>query len=213
MRADDTDCFICAAGHCPPELIPWYDRPLIHEPEVGTVIGAVGALVPGYVIVAPIMHTRSIRDLPKGKRSELLRLLDAVRSRIERHYGPATIFEHGSCRELEGRRPACVAHSHVHVVPGKYGLAQTAPQFTAFDSLEGMLAAADSGRGLSYLMFQEPGEPVHFAADPGVSQFFRRHIAAALGEADAWDYAAVPRWDNIRETQRTLAGQSAECSH
>lgn len=201
-------CFLCAANQYDPDLLPWYDQPLIREPGVGIAVSAVGAFVPGYVVVAPLTHTLSVRDLPQGARNELLRLVRSVRSRVEHIYGPATIFEHGSCQELDGRRSACIAHSHVHVVPGEYGLDRVALGFTAFESIEAMLAAASRSAG--YLMYNEPGGLVHYAADPRISQFFRRHIAAALGEADAWDYAAVPRWDNVRATQVKFAEQAAE---
>jgi hypothetical protein len=154
------------------------------------------------------MHTRSIRDLPPGARDELLRLLEHVRSHIGRIFGPATIFEHGSCQAFDGRRSACVAHSHVHVIPGKYGFDRLKLNFTAFASLQAMLAAADGCPGAGYLMYQEPGGQVHYAADPGISQFFRRHIAMVLGEPDTWDYAAVPRWDNVRATQLKFAEQA-----
>jgi diadenosine tetraphosphate (Ap4A) HIT family hydrolase len=203
-------CFICAASQGDSDSVPWYDRPLIQESEVGIAFSAVGAFVPGYVIVAPETHTRSIRDLPRGARNELLRFVRSVRARIERIYEPTTIFEHGSCQRFDGRRSACIEHSHIHIVPGEYGLDQLALRFTAFESLEAMLAAAEACQGTGYLMYQEPGGSVHYAADPGISQYFRRHIAAVLGEADAWDYAAVPRWDNVRATQLRFAEQAAE---
>ena len=201
----EADCFLCTAAHGDPDSVPWYDRPLIHEPGVGVAVSAVGAFVPGYVIVAPEMHTTSIRDLPRGARDEMLRLAQSARFQIEQIYGPSTIFEHGSCQWFEGRRSACVAHSHIHVVPGKYGFDRLALRFSVFESLEAMLAAADSRRGAGYLMYQEPGGAVYYAADPGISQYFRRHIAAALGEDDEWDYAVVPRWDNVRATQLKFA--------
>ena len=210
---NEADCFICATSQSDSDSVPWYDRPLIREPGVGIVVSAIGAFIPGYVIVSPEMHTRSIRDLPKGARDELLRLTRSARFRIERIYGPATIFEHGSCQWFDGRRSACVEHSHIHVVPGEYGFDRLALRFTAFDSLEAMLSAAEARQGAGYLMYQEPGGPVHYADDPGISQYFRRHIAAALGEADEWDYAAVPRWENVRATQLKFVEQAEGINH
>jgi diadenosine tetraphosphate (Ap4A) HIT family hydrolase len=206
---DEPDCFLCAAYKGDLDSVPWYDRPLIQEPGVGIALSAVGAFVPGYLIVAPEMHTLSIRELPQDTRGELLRLARSARSRIEQIYGPTTIFEHGSCQWFEGRRSACIAHSHIHVVPGEYGFDRLALRFTAFESLEAMLSAAEARQGGGYLMYQEPGGSVHYAADPGISQYFRRRIAAVLGEADAWDYAVEPRWDNVRATQLKFAERAA----
>lgn len=204
----EADCFICAANQGDAGSLPWYDRPLIREPGVGVAVSAVGAFVPGYLIVAPEAHTWSIRDLSQGAREKLLHLVRSVRSRVECIYGPTTIFEHGSCREFDSYRSACVAHSHVHVIPGEYGFGQLALRFATFESLEAMLAAAKGDRDMGYLMYQEPGGLVHYTADPGRPQLFRRHIAAALGEDDAWDYAAAPRWDNVRATQFEFAAKS-----
>lgn len=210
---DEADCFICATTQSDSDSVPWYDRPLIHEPGVGVVVSAVGAFVPGYVIVAPEMHTRSIRDLPRGPRGEWLRFAQSARFHIERIYGPVTIFEHGSCQWLDGRRSACIAHSHINVVPGEYRFDRLALRFATFESLEAMFSATETCHGAGYLMYQEPGGLVHYAADPEISQYFRRHIAAALGEGDEWDYAAVPRWDNVRATQLTFAEQAAGINH
>ena len=209
---DEADCFVCATAQSDPDSVPWYDRPLIQEPGVGIAVSAVGAFVPGYVIVAPEMHTRSIRDLPVGPRDELLRLARSVRFHIEHIYGPATIFEHGSCQWFDGSRSACIAHSHINVVPGSYGFDRLPLRSTAFESLEAMFSATEAHDGAGYLMYQEPGGPVHYAADPGISQYFRRHIAVALSEGDAWDYAAVPRWDHVRATQLRFAEEAAGIS-
>jgi hypothetical protein len=57
-----------------------------------------------------------------------------------------------------------------------------------------------------YLMYREPGGPVCYSRDLGVSQYFRRHIAAMRGSPDDWDYALFPHLDNIRTMVDDLAG-------
>jgi diadenosine tetraphosphate (Ap4A) HIT family hydrolase len=210
LRVEPADCFLCAASHSDPDELPWHDRPLVQEPEVGVAISAVGAFVPGYVVVAPTSHTRSVRDLAPARRAEVLDLVRRLRSRIEGVYGPTTIFEHGSCREAEGRRSACIAHSHIHIIPGEYGFGRLPIASEAFDSLDGMFAALSERPGTGYLMYHEPGGRFCCSVDPGIPQFFRRHIAAVLGEPDAWDYAAAPRWDTVRATQRMFAPPTVE---
>jgi hypothetical protein len=54
-------------------------------------------------------------------------------------------------------------------------------------------------------MYREPGGPVQYSPDAGISQYFRRHIARMLGRPDDWDYALFPHWDNIRTTQNDFS--------
>jgi len=195
------DCFLCSAHHLNAADLPWYDRPLLRRDGVGTAVGAVGAFVPGYVLVSPMRHESSVRGLERSAASAFLDFLTKVQHAVERRFGPATLFEHGSCRSEERRRSACVTHSHVHVVPGQYSLDRLGLPARRFDTLGDMVALPRAERALGYLMYREPGGVVCCAPDAGVSQFFRRHIAATLGCPDEWDYAVFPRWDNLRATQ------------
>jgi diadenosine tetraphosphate (Ap4A) HIT family hydrolase len=205
-RAHPDDCFLCAAHGGGPGALAWYDRPLAHEPGTGIAVGAIGAFVPGYVLVSPAVHTRSVQDLPPGAHAAFLAFTRKVLARVEGRYGPATVFEHGACRAAGGRRSACVDHSHLHIVPGSYGLSRAVGGTRTFNSLADLLAAPREQRYDGYLMYREPGGPVNYAPDPGVSQFFRRHISAVLGDPGGWDYAMFPHWHNVIATQQELSG-------
>jgi len=61
----------------------------------------------------------------------------------------------------------------------------------------------------SYLLLAEPGRTVQYFADPGVSQYFRRKIAARMGSPDEWDYLLFPRMHNVEQTMRALNRQVA----
>jgi diadenosine tetraphosphate (Ap4A) HIT family hydrolase len=200
------DCFLCAAQSRPADALPWFDRPLIHEASTGVALSAVGALIPGYVLVSPAAHAPSVQGLPASAHAAFLAFVQDVLRHVERAYGPATIFEHGSCHGSSRRRSACVMHSHLHVLPGRYGLDGLLDQEEVFGSLAEMLQAPAERRHEGYLMYREPGGPVHYARDVGMPQFFRRHISARLSEPDAWDYAVFPRWQNVLATQAALAG-------
>lgn len=209
--ASSDDCFLCAANGRVSDSIPWFDRPLIHEAGVGVALSTVGALTPGHLLVSPIDHTQSVRDLPPDRREAFLAFAQQVQQRLEKIYGPVTLFEHGSCRDTRQRRSARVAHAHLQLLPGRYRLDRLPLWVNSFDSLGRLFDAAGKlDTNLGYLLHQEPGGSACLAADIGMSQYFRRHIAEAVGEPDDWDYALFPRWENIRSTHRALRGSQAE---
>jgi diadenosine tetraphosphate (Ap4A) HIT family hydrolase len=195
--ADDGDCLFCQVVSVLWKRLRWFDRPLIHAPGIGGVIAGLGAFVPGYVLVFPEQHIESVLQVPRELAtpfSDLLqRTVDAVRST----FGPPTLFEHGSCSRKDARRSACLDHAHVHVLPRSYGLNSHVPE-----PVDDALGVSDS-KALEcsgYLFLQEPMTKPIYGPDPGVSQFFRRHIARALGMDDAWDYLLFPRMENVSET-------------
>jgi diadenosine tetraphosphate (Ap4A) HIT family hydrolase len=202
-----SDCFFCAAYLG--DDVPWYDRPLMTRPDVGLVLAAVGALVPGYVLVAPAVHEVSVQRLAAERAAEFVDFLSLVISQVERRFGPTTIFEHGSCGSVDGRRSACIAHSHVHLVPGRHDLDALRLPTRTLDGLSGLVTMAPADRFDGYLMYQEPGGPVCYTSDAHVSQYFRRHIAHHLGRSDEWDYVLFPEWDNVRATQEAFSVRPA----
>jgi diadenosine tetraphosphate (Ap4A) HIT family hydrolase len=198
------DCLFCSVHHTPDDDLVWHDRPIVRDPGVGIAIAAMGSFVPGYVLAAPAWHLSSVQGLPTHVVSGFIGFLTAVVERVTARYGPCTVFEHGSCRSTERRRSACITHAHVHVIPGRYSLSALELPVRSFDDLSAFASVPVQERHDGYLMYQEPQEPVSYTADLGVSQYFRRHIAATLGAADDWDYALFPHWDNMRHTIREL---------
>lgn len=203
-RQATADCFFCASYGETEADLAWYDRPLLKEDGVGVAIPGVGAFVPGYVLVSPARHESSVRDLPANLATGFIDLVQAVTERVESAFGPATIFEHGSCRDEERRRSACITHSHVHILPGSYSFDSLGLPVKVFGDLSEVMKEKKPERADGYLMYREPGGPVCYAPDAGVSQYFRRHIARVLGRPDEWDYAVFPRWLNVRATRDML---------
>lgn len=200
-----SDCLFCAAYGATATDLPWYDRPLVRRPDVGVTIAGVGAFVPGYVLVAPAEHKSSMQGLPPPEGRRFVEFVHAVVRCVESRFGPATIFEHGSCRSEERRRSACITHSHIHVIPGRYSFDMLGLDKREYAELVDLVEVPRLQRADGYLMYREPGRPVCYAPDMGVSQFFRRHIARVLGVAEEWDYALYPRWEHVRITQSELA--------
>ncbi|GGM05263.1 hypothetical protein GCM10007977_002980 [Dactylosporangium sucinum] len=202
--AVDDDCLFCSVNHESDEALEWYDRPIVREPGVGVAITALGSFVPGYLLVAPAWHLSSVQGLPMSVVSGFIDFLTQVVDHVEAAFGPCTVFEHGSCRSSERRRSACLTHAHAHVIPGRYSLGSLRLPVRVFDDFAAFAALPVQDRLDGYLMYREPDGPVCYAEDLGVSQYFRRHIAATLGAADDWDYAVFPHWDNMRLSIREL---------
>lgn len=194
------DCLFCQVYAADDQELPWYDRPLIRQDEVGVAMCAVGAFVPGYVLISPAQHESSVQALAAEAAPGFLTFVDRVVDAVEQMYGPSTLFEHGSCRAEERQRSACITHSHIHVLPGAYSFNLLGLPVRPLGTLAGLVNVPPAERADGYLMYREPGGLVQYSPDEGVSQYFRRHIARMLGRPDDWDYALFPQWENIRAT-------------
>ncbi|MBU2665981.1 hypothetical protein KOI35_20935 [Actinoplanes bogorensis] len=195
------DCLFCEVYATDDQALPWYDRALIRQNQVGVAMCAVGAFVPGYLLISPAQHESSVQALATSAAPDFLIFVDRVVAEVERMYGPSTLFEHGSCRAEERRRSACITHSHIHVVPGAYSFDLLGLPVRPLGTLADLVKVPAAERADGYLMYREPGGLVQYSPDAAVSQYFRRHIARMLGRPDEWDYALFPQWQNVRATQ------------
>jgi diadenosine tetraphosphate (Ap4A) HIT family hydrolase len=162
-------------------------------------VASLGAFVPGYILIVPAAHAFNTRSLGSKTREDLAQFTNSVLTALEAQVGEVTVFEHGSCFDGHTRRSACTEHAHFHLVPGQFNLDPDLPTSEVHNSLRDFLAVGP-GDGSPYLMLRNPGQPVRVYPDPGISQYVRRLIAAALGEPDDWDYAVFPHMDNVKAT-------------
>jgi diadenosine tetraphosphate (Ap4A) HIT family hydrolase len=201
------ECLFCEIITTPVRLLAWYDQPILRVPGVGAVIPALGAFVPGYVLVFPELHVRSRLAVPRYELTAFEDLVTRAVSAVRRVFGELTVFEHGSCDRADVRRSACMDHAHVHLMPGSYDLSRHVPSWSGSTSDVSNLRAVPDRIG--YLYLQEPDSAPRFGEDPGVSQFFRRKVATYLGVDDEWDYLLYPRLGHVRQTIERLAGRIA----
>jgi diadenosine tetraphosphate (Ap4A) HIT family hydrolase len=200
------ECLFCRATRSMPDDLEWHDRPLAHVPGIGAVIPGLGAFVPGYVLVFPEQHVESTIRIPAAVGPAFADLLSRTVSSVTEVFGPATVFEHGSCSLRNVRRSACLDHAHTHVIPGVYGLSNAMREVLNPFS-EHPIRNLEAHMG--YLMLDEPPHGPRYGPDPGISQYLRRGIAAKVGVPDEWDYLLFPRLKNVRETVRVLSGRIA----
>jgi diadenosine tetraphosphate (Ap4A) HIT family hydrolase len=195
------DCLFCIIQSVPAESLPWHDRPLARIPGVGGVIAGLGAFVPGYVLVFPEQHVESALRIRQETSDAFRDLIQRTVRAVQSAFGPATLFEHGSCSREGVRRSACLDHAHIHILPGCYDLRSYVTRRGGSQDRSVNERTLD---GAGYLFLHEPMMHPVYGHDPGMSQFFRRKIATMLGIADEWDYLLFPRLENVSQTIKHL---------
>lgn len=191
-----TDCFMCAIV-AEATTVEWYDE-VLFESDHTIVVPALGAIVPGHVLVVPQVHARSVQLLDSIRRADFTAALTAVIGRLEELFGAVTVFEHGAATAGSGPRSACSEHAHIQLLPERSRASADLANARQYRTLAHFY---DSEPPFDpYLMIKDPESDPRVAPDVGVSQYFRRVILAELGEPDTWDYWAFPRYDNVRAT-------------
>ncbi|HEX6076952.1 MAG TPA: hypothetical protein VFZ32_17040, partial [Micromonosporaceae bacterium] len=104
-----------------------------------------------------------------------------------------------------GRTGACISHAHWHLVPGCYDLDGQGVTFQRVATFEAIVGA---DREQGYLAFRTPSDEWYFnAIYRPPSQYFRRLVAAQLGQPANWDYLGFPMLDSLRETITRFTGR------
>lgn len=204
-HSESYECRLCAIGHGRGDL-PCADRPWL-ESDRYVAFASVGALVPGWSLIAPKRHVLNMAfDYGEPAFADFLSRTAAI---VEATYGRAVLFEHGS--QGEASSTSCgTAHAHVHVVPFAGSLIANAIEFDG--QLEWETCASTQVESLAL------GREYLFAADgfevgcvgrlailtEGRSQFFRQVIATALGRALEFNYRTHPHLEVAEATAATL---------
>ncbi len=184
------------------EVEDW-NQPLM-ESDHFMVLPSLGALVEGWLLIAPKRHLISMGELSKALEPEFLSLKSDVVRLVEDLYGSAVAFEHGP--SATKHKVGCgVDHAHLHVVPVTHELEAAVAPFLPTDA-QWKNADLDSCRdafqaGMDYL-YLEPGTRrgrilVH---DQLGSQLFRRAIAQCIGANDQFNWRQYPQFGNISKT-------------
>jgi len=203
LHTAEPDCVFCDSCY---EHGEWFNRPIASDEHRTLVLPAVGALVPGYVLVLPVRHVTATCRIPASDRAAFAAFVADVAVRLTLVYKvDVTLFEHAACDAPSAARASCINHAHLHAVPGNYNLSSMVggTDIRSYASLEDFLA---DERHDPYLMLQDPGGPVVSFVDQPLSQYFRRVIARQLGMDNCWDYALFPFWNNVKQTCDDFAG-------
>ncbi|MCX4472014.1 hypothetical protein OOK41_17150 [Micromonospora sp. NBC_01655] len=200
------DCFVCAARCEQVPSLPWYDVPVHRVRRGGVTLVGVGAIVPGYLLACPEPHVRSLAALPRSMVDPFLSLVDVAVADLTREFASVLLFEHGGCNAAV-HTSACIDHAHLHLWAIAGHVTLTLPRYwQTYPDLRAFLGDPRRAELRSYLLHSDQGGSIMVGPDVRTPQFFRRQVAAQLGHPDAWDYAACPFEQCMRDTRDKLTG-------
>lgn len=159
-------------------------------------LASVGALVEGWTLVIPRIHSCSMKDIYID--NQFADFTTKMITALQDSYGPVIAFEHGPNRE--GSETSCgTDHAHIHLVPF-HSIAQKLDSL----NLEWIVCHSSEiseivgeNEYLFYCEFEEQSEwkdpigKVHVLKEP-ISQFFRRILAQELGCIEKYNYKIYP---------------------
>jgi diadenosine tetraphosphate (Ap4A) HIT family hydrolase len=207
-------CDLCAVidptgpgGTLQQHLRPGQDRHIATNADA-VAVPSIGALVPGYVLVAARVHTTSLGLLPTGVLSAVEQLAEQMVTRLQAVYGlPVLGFEYG-LNQPGARR---VEHAHLHLMPTEVGAAfrTTLGERLPTHEVDRLLRLPSLG-DRSYICVWGPGQPVavHPVANDARPRIRLREILADLDprlDTAQWDWETHPGTALIRATIDDLA--------
>ena len=154
-------------------------------------------------------HALCSGELEKHAFNGLEQAIGVATEFVERHFGPATIFEHGP--RVPGTSLGCgVDHLHFHVAPLKFSLVKAIGSVVPnarWAKLEGLPALRTlHNAGIGYAVVGEPAAHMTwFQPPPNIRQPLRRAIANHLGIPELFDYTAHPHVENVLRTLEHVA--------
>lgn len=197
-----TDCRLCSAPS---------RGDVIEATSRHMSLASYGALVDGWVLVAPRAHVLATADLDDCHWNELEEFAARTAASVKAVYGiEPVLFEHGPAGW--GRQAGCgVDHAHLHVVPMSVDLR------AIVGSLEGPTQAPwipTPGRPrraaqMDYLWIADQTGTYIRHTQGASSQVIRRAIAKHLGE-DTWDWKRDLRLDRVTRTMRALSRSTVD---
>jgi diadenosine tetraphosphate (Ap4A) HIT family hydrolase len=202
------ECDICVElFHKQGPVLPLLEVQGIHSRVIArsatsTAIVGLGAITPGYLLILPDRHCLSVANLTSAETSDLARLKESLRPRLEQLYGNAVFFEHGSVT-LDACAGSCIPHAHLHALPCMHDFRSDLRMVGIESRIADLKELKDFARsGISYFFFED--EISHMYAyplqKPVLSQFLRKIWARHEGCPDEYDWAVFPGLDNMVQT-------------
>lgn len=183
-----------------------YSR-LIRRTSVVDVLAGLGAVIPGYLLLLPRRHLRSLGELSLLEIQHVFDDAWTMAKRVTRIFGGSVVLvEHGSSGQNNGPSGACIEHAHIHILPLDSGIDPSRfvlPDSTSLDNLADLGVLAKKHQNYYYCAWSRTD--AYLAVEPKlISQQARRTWAEAVGRKDEWDWALFPFLANVRLTATKL---------
>ncbi|MEK6962992.1 MAG: hypothetical protein AABX70_01100 [Nanoarchaeota archaeon] len=170
------------------------------------VVPALGPLGPGHLLILSKEHYLAVGQLSDPLLSEFEGLQIYLRRTLERHYGAPVFFEHGPALYRKGAG-CCIEHLHMAAFPSSIDLTNQLRLDFAEQPIQTLRDLKKPFEARTpYLYFETANEKRHLflAPDYVPSQYFRRLIASAHGEADHWNWRDHPDLEEMMRTFQML---------
>lgn len=164
-------------------------------------IPALGALVPGYVMLVSRRHVTSIINLSDIEVASLRQILRQFVT-VSIYQDGYILFEHGTPNESGGG--ACIHHYHLHLVPKNNFTLSAIEDRLPMDTQRLLMPDVISIRlqeiHSGYLLLSDGTTTVCHLSDEIPTQLVRRIIAGYLGIEDQWNWVIHTHMDRVAKT-------------
>jgi diadenosine tetraphosphate (Ap4A) HIT family hydrolase/SAM-dependent methyltransferase len=180
---------------------------LISRTSIVDLVAGLGGLIPGYVLLIPRRHVRSMGELTAKELKYVYEKAWAVSRRIRHEFGGSTVLvEHGSSGGQARDSGVCVEHAHIHIFPLDAGVSPE--DFVVKDNSD-ICSIADlntvAGKRQNYYYCAWETNEGYLSVAPVLDHQHARRVWADLtGKRDEWDWAAAPYFNNARLTVSRL---------
>ena len=174
---------------------------ILLENEHFLCIPALGALLPGYVLLVSRRHVISIAQL---KSYEILALngMLAQLTQLPIYQAGHLFFEHGSPNAKGGG--ACIHHYHIHFAPRNNLTLLEVEESLDFPTrrvtVPDVSAIREHKLKQGYLLISDGRSTVCHISDEIPRQLMRRILANHLGISEQWNWAIYPHLDRVAKT-------------
>jgi diadenosine tetraphosphate (Ap4A) HIT family hydrolase len=173
---------------------------VIFEQDGFRAMPSIGQIVPGYLLLVPNHHHRSLADMSLEELNAAEALKTGLNDQMRCTYGNCLFFEHGARTPESG---GCgISHAHLHIVPfpaEKDPVEQLIRAFP-FEEVPDLLELKRIEPGKSYLYYESVrGYRYVFYPQFIPSQHIRRLLAEALG-TQSWDWRRCGREELLLST-------------
>ena len=164
-------------------------------------IPALGALVPGYLLLASRRHVTSIVELCDMEVESLKQILkDLVKFPI--YQDGYLVFEHGTPNAIGGG--ACIRHYHLHFIPKRdltlSGIEDRIPMPTTRLLVPDVTSIRSRKPNQGYILLSDGSTTVCHLSSHIPTQLIRRIIAEYIGLVDQWNWVIYPHMDRVAQT-------------
>ena len=194
-----TECRLCDKALSPhsSEL----EDTILLENEHFVCIPALGALLPGYVLLVSRRHVVSIVQLTSDEVLSLNNLLEQL-THLPIYQDGHLLFEHGTPNARGGG--ACIHHYHLHLAPRNHltllQVEETLDFPTHRVTVPDLSAIREHNLQQGYLLISDGRSTVYHISDKIPPQLMRRILANHLGIGEQWNWTIYPHLDRVAQT-------------